>query len=132
MNKVQLEQELRYVISGNVNESLKNVNGAVALTEVFIDKISKYTNVKKEDIYKQLELNNGSVQKCTTLNDDVQNCTSHVQNCTTGLGYSKSLNVEVYVEMDKLIREGFSNKVIAEKLGVHRNTISNRRKKLGI
>lgn len=132
MNKIQLEQELRYVISGNVNESLKNVNGAVALTEVFIDKISKYTNVKKEDIYKQLELNNGSVQKCTTLNDDVQNCTSHVQNYTTGLGYSKSLNVEVYVEMNKLIREGFSNKVIAERLGVHRNTVSNRRKKLGI
>ena len=132
MNKIQLEQELRYVISGNVNESLKNVNGAVALTEVFIDKISKYTNVKKEDIYKQLELNNGSVQKCTTLNDDVQNCTSHVQNYTTGLGYSKSLNVEAYVEMNKLIREGFSNKVIAERLGVHRNTVSNRRKKLGI
>lgn len=44
--------------------------------------------------------------------------------------YGTAFSDEVYAEMDRLIREGYNNKVIADRLGIHRNTVSSRRKKL--
>ena len=46
------------------------------------------------------------------------------------LGYSKTFAPEVYVEMDKMIRLGYSNRMIAERLNIHPNTVTNRRRKL--
>lgn len=125
MESIQLLREIQRVPSGNILFELRNQDGAIELTKEFIRAVSKCTGTTEEEIYVQLFKNNPYVQNCTTSEDDVQNC-------TTKLGYNNTFDKSVYDKLDKLIREGFSNKVIAEKLGIHRNTVSNRRKKIGL
>lgn len=55
-----------------------------------------------------------------------------VQICTDTKGYHSSYSDETYQEIDTMIRNGYSNAVISEKTGVHRNTISKRRSMLGL
>ena len=46
------------------------------------------------------------------------------------LGYGTSFTPEVYEELDRLIAFGYNNRIIADKLGIHRNTVMNRRRKI--
>jgi hypothetical protein len=125
MDKNMLTNELRWIANGRVSSSLCNLEGANDLLDVFLDNLSLATGISRDQIIEQLCVKEGIMQKCTTSDGDVQNCTKT-------LGYGKSLPEDVYAEIDKLLKEGFSNKVVSEKTGVHRNTISKRRIRLGL
>ena len=51
-------------------------------------------------------------------------------NKPTTLGYGTAFTEDVYEELDRLIAFGYNNRIIADKLGIHRNTVMNRRRKI--
>jgi DNA-binding NarL/FixJ family response regulator len=119
MNNQDLALALRTIASGSSNMGLdakfRNKENAKVLAEYALGSISKLTGVSMGDLLEDYLIVSQPVVK-----EEKQET----------LGYGTSFSLDVYEELDKLIREGLSNKVIASKLGIHRNTVTNRRNKI--
>lgn len=113
MDRQQLQLELRYMAQGRLNQQLKNEDSAKEFALSFLKELSNMSGV---------DFN-------TLCNFAQSKETEHVHNCTDTLGYPNSLTMDVYNTIDEMIQQGFTNKVISDKLGIHRNTVSKRRKK---
>lgn len=136
MNEQDMSMAIRALAGSSKNVTIsaefKNISNAKQLLNLFIVNLCKATGFTPEQLLEEHIILLGGVQNCTKSDEVVQNCTEVVQKSTGTLGHGTSLNEEVYVEMDRLLREGFSNTKISEKIGVHRNTVSRRRKLLGL
>ena len=121
MDEQVLRMELMNVGNGRISPTFKVEEKAKLLVKYFLIKISTLSGVSIESLLADfITPEVKPVQNCTSSQDDVQNCTSKLR-------HTNSLPVEVYAEIDKMIKEGYTTYAITKKLGVHRNTISKRR-----
>lgn len=119
MNNQDIIMAIRCITGGSSNLMLdskfQNKENAKLLLKYFILNLSKKTNISVDNLIEDFVFD-------IKVNTPIK--TTH--NNKTG----KALPDEVYAKMDQLILNNYSINSIAEILGVHRNTVINRRKKL--
>ena len=119
MNNQDIIMAIRCITGGSSNLMLdskfQNKENAKLLLKYFILNLSKKTNISVENLIEDFVFD-------IKVNTPIK--TTH--NNKTG----KALPDEVYAKMDQFILNNYSINSIAEILGVHRNTVINRRKKL--
>ena len=98
-----------------LDSRFQNKDNAKLLLKYFLVELSKKTGVPVEDLIEGLP---------------VPSATKKNSGTTQQLRYGTAFSDELYARMDKLILNGYTNKAIADILGIHRNTVTNRRKKL--
>ena len=107
--------------NGELMAALRN------LTSVIIKEYKIQADAEIKKLKTELENKESEIEQLKAELKQAKICTK-VKPAT--LGYSKSFTPDVYKEMDEMIRLGYSNKAISEKLGMHRNTVSVRRNKI--
>jgi len=129
MNKSYVGNELRMLAQGkNLDGKLYYKENIVKFACKVLDMLLTEFNKNKPDD-KKLELEELLKDCLNHVNpNNVSNSTS-VDKIHT-LGYGMSFTEDVYKELDAMIKVGYRNKVIAEKLGIHPNSVTNRRRKL--
>lgn len=116
--KIPIEKLIEDIVSESKIEyelEISSLKSVLKENDTIIKEQDKIIDSLKAD----LEKNKSELEKAAT--------------CTTvkpTLGYRNSFSVEIYEEMDNMIRAGYSNKAISDKLGMHRNTVSARRSKI--
>lgn len=146
MDDRELRQRLLDMFHLNFRGQFRDERFAKETLEAIVKKISDISGLSITELCSFAQ----PVQNCTSI-VNVQNCIDiekeHVQNCTsnrelTGFEkifgelpeveykYANSLSDETYEKIDSLLKVGVSIAEVSRQTGVHRNTISKRRKLL--
>ena len=107
--------------NGELMAALRN------LTSVIIKEYKLQADAEIKKLKTELENKESEIELLKAELKQAKTCTVVKP---ANLGYFNSFAPEVYAEMDNMIRLGYSNKAISEKLGIHRNTVSARRSKI--
>lgn len=132
MDDRELRQRLLDVFHLNFRGQFRDERFAKETLEALVKKISDISGLSIAELCSFAQ----PVQNCTsTVN--VQNCTEEkdgsVQICTDAVvepKYTNALNDKTYEQIDSMLKAKYTNAEIARQTGVHRNTISKRRKLL--
>ena len=131
MDRSYIGNELRMLAQGkNLDGKLYYKDNMVKFVCETLELLLTEFNGNKSDD-KKLDIE-GLLKECLNYVNPCNNIESDVTpvNKIHKLGYGMSFTESVYEELDTMIKAGYRNKVIAEKLGIHPNSVTNRRRKL--
>ena len=116
MNREELYKAVLNLFSHNFTAQYRNFGYAKDVVESFVLEVSKVSGFKPDELCIFTPPKKQEQDKKYTNNADI----------------GVSIGEDVNDVMEELIRAGWTNKAIAEKLFVHVNTVSRRRAKLGL